>query len=197
MQVKAGRVYPELSTVPFIQQVLPLVLEELDIDQEMAQLVHASKNMKKAVVLFTNSTSATSNDSILRFLLFDSLSEVFCSWANLRVSTLLPASKKHIHELIDKTCRTFEGEDMHDEMVEDEYDDEEEEYEDWYADKAPDFHSIFSDDQEEDDDWDTDSAPDFDYCFGDYEEDGIEEEEEEENDDFDVNFLSYECVSLK
>ena len=92
--------YPELSTVPFIQQVHPLIVNQLEIDQDISLLAQISQNM------------TTANSSALSSSLFSSVSEVFCSWANLQVFSVLPARKNRIQDRIADICRDFEADDI-------------------------------------------------------------------------------------
>ena len=97
VQIKAGDVYPELSTVPFIQQVHSLMEDEFDVEQEIVMLPQIVENMAAAAALPNSSAFITS--------LLGSVSEVFLSWGNLRVSEVLPAKKQRIQERIADTCR--------------------------------------------------------------------------------------------
>lgn len=49
VNVVAESLHPALCTVPFVQEVLPLILEELEIDREILQLVELSQNMSEAL----------------------------------------------------------------------------------------------------------------------------------------------------
>ena len=54
----------------------------------------------------------TANSSALSSSLFSSVSEVFCSWANLQVFSVLPARKNRIQDRIADICRDFEADDI-------------------------------------------------------------------------------------
>ncbi|GAX10702.1 hypothetical protein FisN_14Lh220 [Fistulifera solaris] len=118
--VKAGKFRPELSSVPFIQQVYPLILDELAIDEEISMLFHVVESMAKAAAFPTSRT--TSTDALgkpsVKASLLGSVSEVFRSWTNLRVSDVLTARKQSLNERIADTCLLFEEEDRY----EDRYD---------------------------------------------------------------------------
>ncbi len=110
VQVEVGGSHPELSSVPFIQQVLRLIRQELDTDQELAQLVQVSQNVAQAAVL------PVVNSSTLGSSLFGSVSEVVCSWADLRITVVFSASVQ-IKEHIAAICRAFEGDDPEDDEL--------------------------------------------------------------------------------
>ena len=97
VHVNADKYHPELFSVPFIQHVHSLVLEELDIDEEMSLLAQSSQNMAEAANMTSNQTSFESEraDSDYSSRL-DSLSQVFLSWTKLRVSDVLSPRKQWI-----------------------------------------------------------------------------------------------------
>jgi hypothetical protein len=51
VHVEAGAPYPALSTVPFIQQIHPLILQEMELDEERLQLSKISQNISAAAAL--------------------------------------------------------------------------------------------------------------------------------------------------
>lgn len=92
IQVKAGKQYPELSAVPFIQQIHPLIVNELQIEQEISLLSQISQKygeIGNPVGNNLNCPIAPNRPSLHSTL--GSLSEVFGSWANLRISGVLSA----------------------------------------------------------------------------------------------------------
>jgi hypothetical protein len=120
VSIKAGKFCPELSSVPFIQQVHPLILDELAIDEEISTLFHIAEKMAKAGAFPTSRTTPTDapGKSSKKASLFGSVSEVFHLWTNLRVSDVLSARRQTLNERIADTCILFEGEDRY----EDNYD---------------------------------------------------------------------------
>lgn len=105
VQVRARKGTSSFITVRFIQQVLPPIMVGMIIDQEILRLTKISQNLANAAVLSTFVTSTdSSNSSVSRYCLIDPLSEVFGCWANLQV--------ERIQELINDTCRRFEGDDL-------------------------------------------------------------------------------------
>ena len=125
LQVEAGTLYPKLATVPFLQKIHPLVVEELEIDQQISVLAHVSEMMAKATNWSTHHpvTSLTASDkSAVKLPSLGSLSKVFCSWelvwGEKRVFDVLSARKLRIHE---RVARMYPGEDVLDD-VEQEYD---------------------------------------------------------------------------
>ena len=109
----ASQWHPDLTTLPFIQQVYPLVMKELVIEQEALLLPQISQNAALAAVLPTRYMAFASVPSAsgLSSSLFGSVSGVFCSWANLRVSHVLKEQKQLVKERIADTCSLLEGED--------------------------------------------------------------------------------------
>lgn len=107
VQVKAGGVHPELSSVPFIQKVHSLIVDEMDIHQEMSMLAKISGNMKKSADLSKTPGTLTngSSKSVLKSSLLDSVAEVLLAWAHLRVSDVLTAEKQRVQKRIADTCR--------------------------------------------------------------------------------------------
>lgn len=85
VHVRAAKWQPRLSTVPFIQQVLPLVHNELEIDQEILLISQRSENLTKVTFSPTNGPTSTraQNDFTLKASLIGAIAEVFRSWANL------------------------------------------------------------------------------------------------------------------
>ncbi|GAX22587.1 hypothetical protein FisN_14Hu219 [Fistulifera solaris] len=112
INIKAGKFRPELSTVPFIQQVYPLILDELDVDEEFAMLPQIAENITEVA------TRTTLLNPVTISSLLDSVSEVFRLWARSRISDALVPRKQSINDRIADTCRLFEGEDRY----EDRYD---------------------------------------------------------------------------
>jgi hypothetical protein len=121
ISVQSYRWDPDLSRVPFIQQVFPHVLNETVIEKEMLQLKNMSRNMRKAAALSQNRSSGSSSPASNSHL-FVSVAVVFCSWANLRVSDILPARKERLQDRIAYICRSMEGEDVPDEAYDEEDD---------------------------------------------------------------------------
>lgn len=76
MHARVSKWQPDLSALPFIQQVHPLVVEELEIEREIAMLTQASQNMLQAAADHITSNSAP-NGSVSQSSLFDSVSDVF------------------------------------------------------------------------------------------------------------------------
>ena len=133
VHVKAGSDHPELAMVPFVQQVHPLIVEELEIDKEILQLTQMSKNMAEAAISSKSRFTSTSalEGSTLTSALFGPFSEVFVAWANLRVCDVLPAAKQRVQERIAETCRNLEADDVFDESSS-------EEEHDWDGDSSSD-----------------------------------------------------------
>ncbi|GAX09371.1 hypothetical protein FisN_6Lh258 [Fistulifera solaris] len=119
ISIQSYRWDPDLSRVPFIQQVFPHVLNEMAIEKEMLRLKKMSRDMRKAAA-FSQNRSSGSSSSASNAHLFVSVAVVFCSWAYLRVSDILPARKEQLQDRIAHICRSMEGEDV----PEEEYDDE-------------------------------------------------------------------------
>lgn len=113
LQVKAGDDCPELSTVPFIEQVQPLIVEELELDKEILLLKQLSQNMVEATI-FSRSHCAGLEGTASATALFGNFSEVFVSWINLRVSHVLSAAKGRVQDRIAETCRNLEKDDAFD-----------------------------------------------------------------------------------
>ncbi len=136
VRLKSFDILPDLTKVPFIQQVYPLVTKEVEIDQDMSLLAQVSQSLTKAAVLstyYSHSTNTSVRHTSTMSLLND-LAEVYRSWANLR-SNVLSAQKERIQESIADVCRLFECDDVSDEDEEDvsEEDDENERDEDRYS----------------------------------------------------------------
>ncbi|GAX13657.1 hypothetical protein FisN_14Lu332 [Fistulifera solaris] len=125
VHVMAGAEYPALPTVRFIQQIHPLIRQEIETDEEISELSKASQNISTAAAL---SIGHESNHAALFSCLFGSLSEVFGSWSNLYICEVLLARKKQIQELITDTCRTLETD--YEESDDDESDDEQDDNDD-------------------------------------------------------------------
>ena len=104
VHVKVNDGDDELSTIEFIQQVHPLILEEPEIEQEKSMLVQISENITQATALPTIGPA-------LNYTLFDSVTGVFCSWADVKVSEDLPAQTQRIQERIAVIRRDLEGTD--------------------------------------------------------------------------------------
>ncbi len=166
VQVKAGRLHPKLSMVPFIQQVLPLAEQELKIDLVMRRLVQASQDMASTAALSTTGKPprSTPKGAAMRSSLFGSVAGVFCSWSNLQTSVVLPASKQRIQERIAQVCVAHVGDDP---------DEEEQEAEFWNEDRGSDNESNF-DERDEDDSEEEDDDDEMDDDSEDEEEDDDE-----------------------
>ncbi len=102
-----------LSSFAFILEVKPLVLEELEIDQEISLLGDLSANVRKVIVSPANhfASESTGNGSVANVSLLESVSEVFCSWADLQVKKL-NEQRKRLQEQIMEMCRRFETDDV-------------------------------------------------------------------------------------
>jgi hypothetical protein len=99
----------ELSQVPFIQAVHPLIVKEMEIDQEISLLDPILKNLREAASVSTHRvplTSAGDDDSARKAAILDSLSEVFQCWANQRVDAL-SARKQQIAKSMDEQGKRF------------------------------------------------------------------------------------------
>lgn len=113
---KSDRIGQDLCRVPFIQRTLPLLREESVIDREISMLVDVSQKIFEATASLTNHSSTTlttPNESVSRSFLLDSVSEIFRSWTNLRISSTLSASKQRIQECVAETCRELEADDVY------------------------------------------------------------------------------------
>ncbi len=98
VNVKDVKLYPDLSEVPFIKQVHPLIVEALDIEKEISLLTEMSDNILKAVSLLTCNSlpSSEQNGSSFSLASFGSLAEVFSCWAKLRITHVLsPLEQKN------------------------------------------------------------------------------------------------------
>ncbi|GAX22589.1 hypothetical protein FisN_14Hh221 [Fistulifera solaris] len=125
VQVKAGNVYSELSRVRFIRRVHPLILAELAIEEEIALLVQCSQNMVDATDLPANNFG-TSTEPIkgLHSSLFNSVSEVFRCWVELRISGDLLPEKQIYQSYMKGFCNIMDVSDEIAELVDwDEADD--------------------------------------------------------------------------
>ena len=181
LQAKSYKWHPELPTVPFTEQVYPLIVDELEIDREIVMLSQLSQDMAKATVLSKNELTSVKEPTgpNVNLSLFDSVADVFCCWANLQVSDVLPARKRRIHERITDVRLLLEGDDVPDAIV-----DDEEEDEDGNADGAFEFNGGEGnnpDEIDEDDHWSEDSESELES----EEEDDVPDEStsEKENDD--------------
>jgi len=105
-QSVASRQLPNLSEVPFIQQVAPVLQLQADIQQERAWLVPASTNF----LTYTQSIGMAN------------VGEHFATWSNHR-TFILQKWEETNQKKIDEICRNFEGDDVDEE---DESDSEEE-----------------------------------------------------------------------
>ncbi|GAX10704.1 hypothetical protein FisN_14Lh221 [Fistulifera solaris] len=125
VQVKAGNVYSELSRVRFIQRVHPLILAELAIEEEIALLVQCSQSMVDATDLpAKNLGTSTAPVKGLQSCLFDSVSEVFRCWVELRISGDLIPAKQVLQSFIKSFCNIMDVSDEIAELVDwDEEDD--------------------------------------------------------------------------
>ncbi len=184
---------PQLLNVPFIEQVYPLVMNELEIDRDMSILDHVSKNLEKAAVLSTyhcNPTNTNDNSHVTSSFL-GSLSEVYRSWAELRRDSL-SKQKQLIQENITQVCLSLEGDDVSDESEEDFDEDSSDDgsvfmlfYGDDFTDEDSD-----DDDSEESDDDDYDSDDD-DSGRSDDDFDSEDESSDEDTDDGCVFVIRY------
>jgi hypothetical protein len=118
----SGRRLPNLKSVPFIQEVLPLVKLQLQIEEECTQLATASANLS---LVAGNSSDAT----------ISQMSHVFTLWAKSFEDTMNTKNRMNIQEV----CRFFEGDDVDDDERVEESDDE------YYSDD--DNIEIFDDDE--------------------------------------------------
>ncbi len=85
VNVKLYKWDPDLPSLPFIEQVHPLIVEDSDIDQQMNFLTQLSQDMEKVATLsktpFNETNGSTRPNS--NNCLFESVADVFCSWANV------------------------------------------------------------------------------------------------------------------
>ncbi|GAX10710.1 hypothetical protein FisN_14Lu250 [Fistulifera solaris] len=102
----AGNWLPSLSPNPFIQQVHPLVVQELEIEREISLLSRISDDISKAAIMTRHQSPRA---VIIKSHLLGCLSEVYCSWSNLRISDVLQRQKQQIQEQIAEVCRKLEG----------------------------------------------------------------------------------------
>ncbi len=100
---------PSLSTNPFIQQVHPLVVQELEIEREMSLLSRISDDIAKAAIMTMHQSTRAAHRVVVKSELLGSLSEVYRSWSNLRISDVLQRQKQQIQEQIAEVCRKLEG----------------------------------------------------------------------------------------
>jgi hypothetical protein len=108
----SGNWLQELSAVPFLQQVHPLIVRELEINEEINLLTQISNNIAKAATLASHqSTNATGSIGVKSALL-NSMSVVYCSWSHLRAYGGLPEQKQQIQDQISEACRRLEGDDV-------------------------------------------------------------------------------------
>ncbi|GAX22010.1 hypothetical protein FisN_6Hh257 [Fistulifera solaris] len=77
----------DLRSIPFIEQVHPLIIDEIEINQEILMLTQILQSMEKAVLLMKDKSCTTSEPGSS---LFCAAAESFCSWASLQVSESLP-----------------------------------------------------------------------------------------------------------
>ncbi|GAX22007.1 hypothetical protein FisN_6Hu253 [Fistulifera solaris] len=179
VQVLTDKRVPSLLSIPFIQQVHPLIVNELEIDEEASLLAQMVRNFETAAYLSKHSSS---NSSLL-----DSVVDVFSSWSNVRVSDDLSAQKRHTQLKIAITCRLMKGNDVSNDEWEDDDDDfdessseseseEEDDYYDEYNRSAGDyiFEKVFFGGIRDGDDWDSDSR-----CRSEDEEGNDSDEESE------------------
>ncbi|GAX09373.1 hypothetical protein FisN_6Lh255 [Fistulifera solaris] len=152
---------PDLPTVPFIEKIHPLIVKEMDIDQQIDHLTQLSQDMEKAVTLLKKTSNGTQGPTRPKSnnCLFESVAGVFCSWANVQVSDVLQARQKRIQESIADVCRLLEGEDVPDEEWEEDADDgEDEDGGEAFSPEGANEEGPSSDSVEDEDDWDEDSA---------------------------------------
>lgn len=100
-----GGFYPELSRVPFIQQIHPLAVHEIEMEHDISVLSQVSQNMAEVAIMPSNySTELSEPNSSVPGL------DVFRSWAKLRVDDL-SAWKQVIEKRIADTCLLLAGDD--------------------------------------------------------------------------------------
>ncbi|GAX10705.1 hypothetical protein FisN_14Lh222 [Fistulifera solaris] len=112
--------YPTLLSILFVRLVHLNILEELAIEEEIASLTHISHNLSEAAIMpskHDSSSSAAAAHSAIESSLFGSLSEVYRSWANLRV-TDLSTEKQRVQDWFALLGLFFEGDDDSDEDFE-------------------------------------------------------------------------------
>ncbi|GAX10703.1 hypothetical protein FisN_14Lu226 [Fistulifera solaris] len=83
VSVKAGESRPALCTVPFIQNLHPLILNETEIDEEILMLSLIADNLPGAAVLSAPQMMSIEapTGSAVTHSLFGTVAEIFCSWA--------------------------------------------------------------------------------------------------------------------
>jgi hypothetical protein len=99
VNIMAAPYLPKLATVPFIQQVLPLVQQEIHIQEERIWLSQACTNLG----IYTESVGTA---------LLGRMNEVFSSWAKDRLAVKFPALEEEIQAQIEEVKTDFEGEDV-------------------------------------------------------------------------------------
>jgi hypothetical protein len=106
IDIEAAPYLPKLATVPFIQQIRPLVQQEMAIQEERAWLSKARTNF----CVYTDSVATAS---------FVKASEVFSSWATDRLAVKFPTIEEEIQQRIVSVKAELEGEDVDDSDEED------------------------------------------------------------------------------
>ncbi|GAX10709.1 hypothetical protein FisN_14Lu249 [Fistulifera solaris] len=160
IQVKAAKCRPELSVLPFIQELYPLLMSELEVDTEIALLAQLSDSMANAVLI-------SGDSSLVKNSFLGSISEIFRCWADLRIAHV-SIQQQRIRDGIAEMCHRHEGEDVPDELVDEddfwnevcfsdyESDEEPDEQNDSDGDSASEFESTsdnVSSDSDNEDDW--------------------------------------------
>jgi hypothetical protein len=105
----SGNWLKDLSSVAFLQQVHPLIVRELEINEEINVLTQMSNNITKAATLTSHQSRNETGSKGVKSALFHSMSVVYCSWSNLRTCSGLPEQKQQIQDKISEVCRRWEG----------------------------------------------------------------------------------------
>ncbi len=110
---------PKLLSLPFIRVAHPIAFVISRLEKESASLKQISRNVIEAAKMPSRniSSSTAAAQSVAKSSFFESLSEVFCSWANLRVSDL-SKEKQLFQNSIEYFGRILEGADESDEELE-------------------------------------------------------------------------------
>lgn len=128
VNVKAVRYLPELSTVPFIQKIAPLLQQEADLKAERVWLSQARTNFG----IYTDSLDETATSIV-------QASVVFSSWASNRI-TNMPAKEEALKQQIAEIQTAFQEDDIDSDTEDEDNSDDE------------DGLDAFVDSEEEDDD---------------------------------------------
>ena len=105
IEIRTRSIFPQLSSRPFVQQIVPLLQQEKDMQQERAWLALASTNFH----CFANSNGAE---------VCVQVGDAFTNWAE----TKFRKAELEIQQKISELCVSFEGDDV-DESV-DQYSDD-------------------------------------------------------------------------